>query len=213
MIKYLRTTLFSLSLISVLVISDFPIEVKADSNIVTVEDTYKVFTNEEVQNIEEVANSLPEVYRFVIFPTISEDVEIGAMAESIFETKNFSQDTIFILVITDERKIHITTGEALQKKELNELFFNTEILKYFVPVVKDKKGIPAGLVELIKGISNDIPQFIEKDKSSVELPEALDNSKNIEEDESSTSSLLVWFVLMGMFLLIPWLIFKYRRKK
>jgi len=112
MIKYLRTTLFSLSLISVLVISGFPIEVKADSNIVTIEDSYKVFTNEEVQNIEEVANSLPEVYRFVIFPTISEDVEIGAMAESIFETKDFSQDTIFILVITDERKIHITTGEA-----------------------------------------------------------------------------------------------------
>lgn len=206
--KRVTKTIVSLLVICVLIVSGIATNVKADSNKI-VEDTYNYFTNEEIKYIEQAATQLPEVYRFLILPKISSDVDIKQMAESLFEFRSFSQDTIFILLITDEKKIYITTGEALQKKELNEEFFNTEIYKYFVPIAKDKKSTAEGLVELSKGISKDIPLFLETTKGSVKLPQALDENKSIQEDNSSLSiSLFLWVGLILVSLLLLWFLFK-----
>lgn len=203
-----KITVVSILIVYALLITGFASYVEADSSNTIVEDTFNYFSAEEKQYIEQTVNQLPEVYRFLLLPSISDDVDIKQMAESLFKLRNFSQDTIFILLITDEKKIYITTGEALQKKDLNQEFFNTEIYKYFVPVAKDKKSIAKGLVGLSEGISKDIPLFIETKKSSVKLPQSLDNNKSIEEDESLSIAPIVWVGIFFVLSAIIWLSFK-----
>ncbi len=191
------------------------VEANSDDKYPIVEDSYKYFTDEEIQNIEITAKQLPEVYRYLILPSINSNTDIKEMAESLFNFRNFSQDTIFILVITDEKKIYITTGEALQKKDLNVEFFNNEIDKYFVPIVKEKKSIEQGLIELSKGISKDIPLYLETNKSSLKIPQPPEDNEFVDEPEpSSSKSIIIWIGIIAAFLLALWLILKmYFNKK
>lgn len=179
-----------------------------DKNLI-VEDSNNYFTEEEILYIEKAAKQLPEVYRYLIIPSINSNTDIKQMAESLFNFRKFSQDTIFILVITDEKKIYITTGEALQKKDLNVDFFNNEIDKYFVPIVKEKKSIAQGLVELSKGISKDIPLYLETNKSSLTIPQPPEDNQYVDDSESSSNVLtIVWIGIIIISFLALWLIIR-----
>lgn len=178
---------------------------ESSSTDVLIEDTYGYFSQEEISVIEQEVLLLPEVYRFIVLPSI--DMGIKDMAEFLFEHRGFSQDTILILLLTDDKQIYITTGEALQKKELNEEFFHTEIDKYFFPSVNDK-SIAQALLELTKGISNDIPEYLAKEKSSIKIPNPVEESQDVEVNESTMY--VQQIILVGaiiLFIVILWIFF------
>ncbi len=179
-----------------------------DNNLI-IDDSSNYFTEKEIEYIEKIVIQLPETYRFYILPSLTSDSDINFLADSLFDIKKFSQDTIFILVVTDERKIHITTGDALQKKELNEEFFNNEIIKYFIPTVISKNDVAQGLAELAIGISKDIPLYLETSKTSVAIPEVPAENQNVDENKkSSFIQIILWVGLMVVFLLALWLVVK-----
>lgn len=170
--------------------------VLAESSVedVRIEDTNNYFTQEELTLIEDEILYLPEVYKFIILPSI--DMDIKDMANLLFERRGFSQDTILILILTNDKRIYITTGEALQKKELNEDFFNIEIDKYFFPAVKEQ-SICQALLDLTIGISCDIPEHLAKEKSSIKIPNPVEEHQGLDSEGSSMhTSIVTWLVVI-----------------
>ncbi|HDT11775.1 MAG TPA: TPM domain-containing protein, partial [bacterium] len=137
-----------------------------------IEDKKDCFTSSEKEAIENEIKKLPENYRIIVIPSIHGDLdEIG---RAIFTQRKLSQDTILILIVTENKKIMAFTGEVLANKGLNSSFFQREIELYFVPSVKEK-GLSEATIELVKGISKDIPQFLVKDKNSPKIPDVPEN--------------------------------------
>ena len=133
-----------------------------------IEDTYGYFTTDEQKGIESEVEKLPEIYKLIVLPTVYGSIENSGRA--FFEHKGLSQDTILILILTDDKKIFAMTGEALKERGLDTPFFEQEIENYFVPSVKTK-SVAEAIVDLVQGISSDLPKYIQKNKNSPKLPD------------------------------------------
>lgn len=164
-----------------------------------IEDTYQYFTFEEKVAIEEKIKQLPETYKVVVLPTVYGSVE--SAAESLFEYRDLSQDTILIILLTNDKSIYAFTGDALQQKGLDSLFFEQEIEKYFVPSVKSK-SVSQALIDLIDGISVDIPKYLVKDKNSPKLPDPPDTALSAQEDVPWYKTNLVYGLIVLLLILL-----------
>lgn len=181
-------------------------------NFTYVEDTYQYFTFEEKLAIEEKIKQLPETYKVVVLPTVYGSIE--SAAESLFEYRNLSQDTILIILLTNDKSIYAFTGEALQQKGLDSLFFEQEIEKYFVSSVQSKP-VSQALIDLIDGISADIPKYLVKDKNSPKIPDPPDTALSAQEEVPWYKTNLVYGLIAVMVILLFGYIFSkdlYKKK-
>lgn len=181
-------------------------------NFTYVEDTYQYFTFEEKLAIEEKIKQLPETYKVVVLPTVNGSIE--SAAESLFEYQDLSQDTILIILLTNDKSIYAFTGDALQQKGLDSLFFEQEIEKYFVPSVQSK-SVSQALIDLIDGISMDIPKYLVKDKNAPKLPDPPDTAVSVQEEVPWYKTNLVYGLIVVMVILIFGYIFSkdfYKKK-
>ncbi len=190
----------------ILLILSFNLNVKAISQEKSsIEDSYHFFTDEEKSAMDDEINQLPEIYKIIILPTVHSSIE--NIGKTYFKHNNLSQDTILILVVTDDKKIFATTGEALQKKGLDDAFFQQAINNYFVPSAKTKH-IYEALIDLIQGISKDIPKYIvnEKNPPKIQIPseQAVSTPKN---DEANHPSKLLYIIVTGVAVLVTGFIF------
>jgi len=168
-----------------------------------IEDESGYLTLEQKTTIGKEIQSLPEVFRIIFIPKI--DSAIDVKAKELFKEKQLAEDTILILAVVEHREVYIITGEALQKKGLNDVFFQKEINQYFVPAVKIG-SIDEAIIQLTKGINKDITgNLSEKDKDSPKIPEAplqvkessrkpLENNQWIWVGGLVFVALIVWFV-------------------
>ncbi len=179
-----------------------------------VEDSEAYFTQEERESIENEAKSLPEMYKIIILPSFHGKIE--DIGQALFTYKKLPQDTILILVLTEDKQIMGMTGEALQKRGIDASFFQYEIETYFVPVINNT-GLAQATIELVQGISKDIPKFIIKDKDSPKIPESPKNisfAKKEEEKKYWDDSLIVYSMIgVGGILFLSWIMFNRKIKK
>ncbi|MFA7502991.1 MAG: TPM domain-containing protein [Anaerovoracaceae bacterium] len=140
-------------------------------------DPYDYFTSEEKVAIEDNVRKLPETYRYLITPVTQDNYDIKADARKIFANRNFSQDTIFILMYSGARELYITTGDSLRQKKLDDQFFDQELEAYFIPIVVAGGTVAQALIELTNGISRDIPGRIDTGKNEITIPEPPDNNE------------------------------------
>ncbi|OEF98967.1 hypothetical protein BHF71_10500 [Vulcanibacillus modesticaldus] len=168
-----------------------------------IEDAYQYFTDEEIEFIKEEIEKLPENYKFIILSSITGDIK--EISKALFNNRNFSQDTILILILKDDRKIYITTGDVLEKKGLDQEFFNREIESYFLPKV-DEGNVAYALVNLARGISNDIPKQLVKEKNSPKIPTPPKNteSSNSKNTFFGYSNQFLWTSGIIILVLILW---------
>jgi hypothetical protein len=136
-----------------------------------IDDPNDYFTPEERAAIIKSVQELPESYHYLIMPSTTADFDIKADANKIFSDRGFSQDTIFFLIYSGSRQIHITTGDSLKQKKLDDQFFTNEIEKYFIPFVSNGGTVADALVQLTKGISVDIPARLVSGKEEITNPE------------------------------------------
>jgi len=139
-----------------------------DYNQIIVEDSSNYLDSGQKESLEGLIKKLPEIYRVVILNSTVPDVENAS--KTIFEYRKLSEDTILILVLTNDKQIFMYTGEALQKKGLNQEFFKQEINNYFVPYAQNG-FVYDGLVQLVQEISKDLPKFLVAEKNSPKLPD------------------------------------------
>lgn len=184
---------------------------KAEEKDFVVDDPYQYFSESDKERIENEVKKLPEIYKIIVLPSGKEGIDLEA--KTMFQQRNFSQDTIMILIFTDQKEIFAVTGEALQKKGLDAAFFKTEIEQYFVPNVK-AGSVPLALINLTKGISQDFSKYLVEKKDSPKIPET--PIKLIaEEDHSSTNNVnqIVWIVGLFILIVIFWIVKHLKRKK
>lgn len=176
-----------------------------------IEDTYQYFTLEERHAIEEKIKQLPETYKVIVLPTVYGSIE--SAAEWLFESRDLSQDTILIIILTNDKSIYAFTGDALQQKGLDSLFFEQEIEKYFVKNVKSKP-VSQALIDLIDGISMDIPNNLIKDKNLPKIPDPPDTALSAQEDIPWYKTNLVYgFIALLIILLFGYIFSRDFHKK
>lgn len=204
--KIIKKVYFFL-ILTILILSSYTVVIAATNtntmdSFLYVEDTYQYFTLEEKFAIEEKIKQLPETYKVIVLPTVYGSIE--SAAEWLFESRDLSQDTILIIILTNDKSIYAFTGDALQQKGLDSLFFEQEIEKYFVQSVKSKP-VSQALIDLIDGISMDIPNNLVKDKNSPKIPDPPDTALSAQEDIPWYKTNLVY----GLIVLLVILIFGY----
>ncbi|MFV9510235.1 TPM domain-containing protein [Tepidibacillus sp. LV47] len=177
-----------------------------------VEDHSNFLTKEQKEAIEKEMNHLPEVFRIIFLPRI--DSAIDVKAKELFMEKQLPEDTILILAIVDQRKIQIITGEALQKKGLDDSFFQKEIEQYFVPAVKIG-AVDQAFIQLTKGISKDIVASIkEKEKKEKDSPKIPEPPQQVQKDgkRGNINSKYLWTIGLLFIAIFVWFINKTRKK-
>jgi len=182
----------------------------------TIEDSTQLLSDADKEQIEKEGKRLPEIYKIIVLPTASDSIQ--ETAKTYFEHRQFSQDTIMILILSDDREIFVMTGEALQKKGLDTAFFEKQITEHFVPSVKDG-NITAAISNLMNGISNNIAkQLADKNekKDAPKIPEPQNNivaSTNIEKASSKSNPLSMISGSIIILLIIIWFVLKIKKKK
>lgn len=151
-----------------------------------IEDNNNYLTKEEKKLIEDEIKRLPETYRIIILPTINGSVE--DVGQAFFQHRNLSPDTILILVLMDDKKIYAFTDEELKNKGLDDKFFEEEIQKYFVSSAKTK-SIPESLIDLIRGISSDIPKYLLSEKDSPKIPDPPNSMLSVDDNKMNSSDM------------------------
>ncbi len=173
-----------------------------------IEDESGYLTKEQKNVIENEIRSLPEVFRIILVPKI--DSAIDVKAKELFTEKQLSEDTILILAVVEHREVYIMTGEALQKRGLNDPFFQKEISQFFVPVIKTG-AIDQAMIQLTKGISKDITTSLrEKDKDSPKIPESPQPVR--ENHKQRLSGQFLWLIGLGIILFLIWFVNKQSKK-
>lgn len=202
---------FLLILISMFSFSHYSVLAESSDEII-IEDTQNYLTNTEKEYIEDEVKKLPENYKIIILPSIHG--ELDEMSKALFLHRNLSQDTILILVVTEDKKITAVTGEALQNKGLNKNFFSQEIANYFVPS-ELQQGLSVGIVQLTQGISKDIPKFLVKEKNSLTIPAKPENDTNSEHDQMfwERNKMVLFLTGILIFLFAWWILYSRRKKK
>lgn len=204
------------SLILTILILSFPTFVDASTKqqFNFIEDKYNYFTEEEKLAIEEEIKNLPETYEIIVLPTVNGSVD--KVAEEFFDYQEVTQDTILILVLTEDRKINIFTDEALEKRGIDENFFSLAIENYFNPSVKSNEPVSEALIDLINGISQDIPKYIASEKNAPKIPETPAVESLPEEDDSWFKPNLIYgLIALTIIFLLGYIFSKglYRRKR
>ncbi|TCS81264.1 putative membrane protein YgcG [Tepidibacillus fermentans] len=178
-----------------------------------IEDDANYLSKEKKESIEKEMQHLPEVFRIVFLPKIDSAIDIKG--KELFTEKQLPEDTILILAVVDQRKIQIITGEALQKKGLDDTFFQKEIEQYFVPGVKTG-AMDQAFIQLTKGISKDIAAGIkvqdkkEKDSPKIPMPpQQVQGSKGKGEEWYPK---YLWSIGLLLIAAMIWLIAKTRKK-
>lgn len=171
-----------------------------------IDDLNHYFTDEELKLMEKEIKELPESYKLIMLPSIKGSIEEAA--KTFFKIRQYSQDTILILTVAEQRQIFILTGEALEKKGLNKEFFSNKINQYFVPEIKNNT-VANSLIWLMKGISRDISkQIIEtegKDVPKIPTPP----QEKLQEDKSGFMfNSIFWIISLILSLIFIWLIAK-----
>lgn len=173
-----------------------PVQAVEGNNTYIIDDTYRFFTEDEKIKIQDEVKKLPETYKIVILPTVHGSIENSG--KTIFKYQQLSQDTILIMVWTDDKKIYGTTGDFLKKKGLDDTFFQKEIDTYFVTNAKTKP-VSEALISLIQGISKDIPKHIYKDKVTPKLPDPpKEDSMVIVDNEQTESNSKIIYGVLGL---------------
>jgi len=210
--KIMKKVYFFLILTILILSSNTIVNANTKESFTYVEDTDQYFTVEEKLAIEEKIKKLPETYKVVVLPTVYGSIE--SAAESLFDYRDLSQDTILIILLTNDKSIYAFTGEALQQKGLDSLFFQQEIERYFVPSVKSKP-VSQALIDLIDGISMDIPKYLVKDKNSPKLPDPPETVLSPQEDIPWYKTNLVYGLIVIVVILVLGYIFSkdfYKKK-
>ena len=171
-----------------------------------IDDPNHYFTEEELKLMEKEIRELPESYKLIMLPSIKGSIEEAA--KTFFNIRQYSQDTILILTVADQKQIFILTGEALEKKGLNKEFFSNKINQYFVPEIKNNT-VANSLIWLMKGISRDISkQIIEtegKDVPKIPTPP----QEKLQEDKSElVFRPIFWIISLTLSVILIWLIAK-----
>lgn len=194
--------------ILIFLIFSLAIKVDANSNNI-IDDNNQYFNSDERKAIESELEILPEFYKIIVLPSVTGTIEDTSTA--LFKHRQLSQDTILILVLTEDKKIFATTGEALEKKGLDEAFFKQEIENYFMPVINNE-SLSQAIIELAKGISMDVPNFIVKEKNMIRIPETPESAPKSDSEYDSWKNLKLLYWVGGLIIILMfWLLIKRKR--